>query len=141
MTVPVRLATSDADPFGGMPAPGHPLGTHRHAAALDRGPPAPPPVAAQVTLGASGRTVPKSFLGLSMEYWGVPLFAAEPQALARVISLLRVPGDGPLSLRIGGDSADQSLWNPPAHAPRWVFRLSRSWLADTNQLLARCPRA
>ena len=71
-----------------------------------------------------------------MEYWGIPLFEAHPAALVRYLALLHVPGDGPLTVRIGGDSADQSLWNPDARrVPRWVFRLSRGWLERTDDLL------
>jgi hypothetical protein len=96
------------------------------------------PLTATVTLGATGPVIPRSFLGLSMEYWGIPLFEARPDALVRVLGLLHVPGDGPLTIRIGGDSADQSLWNPDAkRVPRWVFRLSRSWLEQTDDLLGR----
>ena len=52
--------------------------------------------------------------------------------LERVLSLLKVPGEGPLVLRIGGDSADHSFWyptNPGAgRAPHWVYELNSRWL-------------
>jgi len=82
--------------------------------------------------------VPDSYLGLSIEYWGMPLFERHLTAFARILSLLHVPGDGPLILRVGGDSADRSLWDPGARKlPQWVFRLAPRWLTSTNALLRR----
>src|ERR1700722_5948898 len=68
---------------------------------------------AVVTIGrTAGRAVPRSFLGLATEYDSVPLYARYPQVLGRVLSLVS-PADGsPLLLRIGGLSADDSLWAP-----------------------------
>ena len=41
-------------------------------------------------------------------------------------------------LRIGGDSADHARWDPGAWwMPRWVFRITPSWLADTRRLVNR----
>ncbi len=66
-----------------------------------------------MTIGLGpGAAIPPSFLGLSTEYWSLPLFEAQPGALDRILALLHVPGDGPLTIRVGGDSADQSLWDP-----------------------------
>jgi hypothetical protein len=61
---------------------------------------------------ASGRAVPRSFLGLATEYDSIPIYQRQPVLMGRVLSLLR-PADGsPLVLRVGGLSADDSLWAP-----------------------------
>jgi len=40
--------------------------------------------------------------------------------LDRVLAMLHVPGDGPVLLRIGGDSADEALWEPRTRKmPEW----------------------
>ncbi len=99
-----------------------------------------PPSHLTVILGPPARSVPRSYLGLSFEYWGMPLFERHLTAFTRILSLLHVTGDGPLILRVGGDSADRSLWDPGARkVPHWVFRLAPRWLHLTNRLLARIP--
>ncbi len=93
-----------------------------------------------VIVGRPIRRVPRSYLGLSFEYWGMPLFERHLTAFTRILSLLHVSGDGPLILRVGGDSADRSLWDPGAgKVPHWVFRLAPRWLDLTNRLLAHVP--
>jgi hypothetical protein len=93
---------------------------------------------AQVTIPslAPVRVVPRSFFGISTEYWTLPLFERNPRLLERVLSLLHVPGNGPMVMRIGGDSADHARWDPRGSwmAP-WVFRITRSWLAATAGLV------
>jgi hypothetical protein len=91
-----------------------------------------------VSLRGRARTVPRSFLGLSTEYWDVPAYARRLGSFQRILSLLHVPGDGPFVLRIGGDSADRSLWDPRARTmPGWVFELTRRWLRRTGMLVHR----
>jgi hypothetical protein len=81
-------------------------------------------------------TVPPSFLGVSTEYWTLPLLDRHPAALYRLLTLLRVPGDGPLIIRVGGDSADLSFWDPAgARLPRWAYGLSPQWLRQTGRLV------
>jgi hypothetical protein len=91
---------------------------------------------------ASGSTgavaLPRSFFGLSTEYWGLPLFEEHPKLFDRVLRLLRVPGDGPMLLRVGGDSADHTFWAPRLRrAPRWMFRLTPRWLQQTSGVVHR----
>ncbi len=96
------------------------------------------PLRAQVTLAVRARTVavPRSFLGLSTEYWAVPVWEQRSSVLSRVLSLLRVPGGGPLVLRIGGDSADEALWDSAVgEFPAWVVELTPSWLSQTSALV------
>ena len=93
------------------------------------------PVDGQVTL-ARGRVstrVPGSFLGVSTEYWTVPIWAGHMRLLRRVLALLSA--DGPVRLRIGGDSADRVIWAPRRELPEWVFELTPSWLAQTSRIV------
>ena len=93
---------------------------------------------AEVTIAAGARPVhvPDSFLGLSTEYWGVPGWERQSSVLDRVLSLLHVPGDGPLVLRIGGDSANEALWESEAEEfPAWVVEVTPKWLSQTSTLV------
>jgi predicted small lipoprotein YifL len=83
-------------------------------------------------------SVPRSYFGLSTEYWALPLFERRMTLLERVLSLLRVRGDGPMVLRIGGDSADRSFWDPRLRRmPRWAFTLTPQWLDRARVLVRR----
>jgi hypothetical protein len=56
----------------------------------------------------------------------------------RVLRLLRVPGNGPLVLRIGGDSADESMWKPGVkRMPTWAFPLTPDYLSRLKALVKR----
>lgn len=80
--------------------------------------------------------VPPSFLGISTEYPELPLFERQMPLFERALSLLRVPGGGPLLLRVGGDSADHSFWAPKARpVPVWQFELTPVWLQQTSTLV------
>jgi hypothetical protein len=97
---------------------------------------------ARVTLGsARGRPIPRTFLGLSIEWDSTDAYAGPPghrhAALASLLGELRRARRAPLALRVGGDSGDQSWWNP-AHRrrPRTVLQdvtpatlQSVAWLA------------
>jgi len=78
-------------------------------------------------------TVPRSFLGISAEYWTIPTWAREVSLLRRVFALLST--DGPTRLRIGGDSADRAQWSPTKELPEWVFELTPSWLRQTSRIV------
>jgi hypothetical protein len=112
-------------------------GTGRQAAIAVQapGPGQHSPAGATVTAspGTSPISVPRSFLGVSTEYWAMPVFDRHRELFERVLSLLRVPGDGPLVIRIGGDSADHSLLdiNLP-RAPRGIFELTPAWFRNTS---------
>jgi hypothetical protein len=81
---------------------------------------------------------PGSFFGISTEYWTLPLFERDTRAFDRVLALLHAAGDGPLSLRIGGDSADHSFWSPRAQKmPDWAFALTPAYLARLRTLVQR----
>jgi hypothetical protein len=88
-----------------------------------------PAVLATIPQSSSSRAVPDSFLGLSTEYWSLPGYTAHLSEFGRVLSLLHVPGNGPLILRVGGNSADHTIWEPTLRTmPSWVFELTPEWL-------------
>ncbi len=87
---------------------------------------------------ASLVSAPRSFFGLSTEYWTLPLYGRRLSLFDRVLSLLHVRGDGPLVLRIGGDSADHAFWDPTLRrVPPWAFRLTPAWLRQTSRIVHR----
>ena len=93
---------------------------------------------ATVLADRPGVNIPGSFLGLSTEYWDLPTFERHLVLFERTIDLIHAPGQGPLVLRIGGDSSDQTFWKPRArNEPRWVFRLTPGWLRRTSILVRR----
>ena len=101
------------------------------------------PAGAVLTISPTAGTtpVPPSYFGLSTEYGGLPLFERDMPVFERVISLLHVPGNGPLVLRIGGDSADHSFWMPkkPRNMPSWAFAVTPEFLTQLRSLVKRDP--
>jgi hypothetical protein len=100
----------------------------------------PPPVRAELTIGAGAAAspIPRSFLGLSTEYWSLPLYERHMTLFEQAVSLLRVHGDGPQILRIGGDSADHAFWDPLLRRlPWWAFKLTPAWLTRISALVHR----
>ena len=89
-----------------------------------------------VAANATTRAVAQSFFGLSTEYWALPSFEEHMKVFERVLALLHVPGDGPFVLRIGGDSADHSVWSQPRRrVPSWAFALTPRWVRNTSRLV------
>jgi hypothetical protein len=85
---------------------------------------------------ATPQRVPPSFLGLSTEYWSLPGYEGHMAVFGRVLSLLHVPGDGRLVLRVGGNSADHTLWESTVRRmPHWVFELTPAWLRAARALV------
>ena len=111
---PVPTTTSSAQSLSSTPAP--------IAAA---------PVNATVSLvpGASATPLPRSFFGFSIEVWDAMHDAQYLPLFKRAVNLVRVPGDGPFVLRIGGNSTDQSYWHHrlPGGTPI-SFELGQTWL-------------
>lgn len=97
--------------------------------------PAPLRIQARVVIAAhaSMRSIPSSFLGISTEYWALPLWVRHLSLLDRVLSL--VHGPGPLVLRIGGDSADRTFWAPVRELPEWAFELTPAWLREVRTIV------
>ena len=81
-----------------------------------------------------------------MEYWAAPSYlgGARPNPIfARLMQTLAAPGNGAPTIRIGGNSTDQTWWNP-AGAPRpggIVTDVTPAWLAVIRQwtALTRTP--
>lgn len=79
--------------------------------------------------------VPRSFLGLSTEYWTIPVWAKHLSQLGHVLSA--ITPHGPMVLRIGGSSADQTFWAPTRERPEWVYEIRRSWLGQVRRIVNR----
>jgi hypothetical protein len=76
--------------------------------------------------------IPRSFFGLSTEYWTLPVDGRHIGLYGRVISLLHVPEDGPFVLRVGGDSSDHTFHAPDVkRVPPWAFDLTPGFIART----------
>jgi hypothetical protein len=100
--------------------------------------PVGPSVPATVTVSTTGRMVPvpASFLGFSTEYWALPIDVLYSTLFQRVLADVTVPGQA-LVLRIGGDSADQTFWEPSVSAyPFWAYGLTPAWMQQTAALIA-----
>jgi hypothetical protein len=91
---------------------------------------------ATVRILASGApvSVPQSFLGVSTEYWTIPIWASHLSLLGRVLSTI-TSRPGAIVLRIGGASSDQAFWYPAIEAPEWVFEIRRSWLGQVSRII------
>lgn len=145
LLVPLALADIGED-LGPASEPGHhlvslttsrpALAVHRRAHAAKA--PSLPSVTLTVAPNASAVPVPSSFFGISTEYWALPLFERDTPVFERVLSLLHVTGDGPLILRIGGDSADHSFYYKRwQRMPGWAFELTPSYLSRLRALVER----
>jgi hypothetical protein len=82
--------------------------------------------------------LPPSFLGLSTEYWGLPRYERRASVFERVLALVHASGDGPLVVRIGGDSADHSYWSTSRERmPPRAFRLTSAWVSVVRAFVRR----
>lgn len=142
--VPLALADIGESAEGPSPPPRPPGSgaSTRIAKAKPRRHARPAPSLPQATLTIASKLstapVPSSFFGISTEYWTLPKFERDTPAFERVLSLLHVAGDGPLMLRIGGDSADHSFWSPRGRKmPDWAFALTPAYLARLRALVQR----
>ena len=75
-----------------------------------------------VRIGERGPVVPRSFLGLSIEWDSVVPYTGgaghRRTDLVRILAPIERAAGTPLALRIGGDTADQAWWNPGGRAAR-----------------------
>ena len=133
VAIVLLLALADHDGSGAAGIPAQPAGAlQRHLHRSGR------PV--EVTVALDGRVapirVPRSFFGLSTEYPALPQFEAELPLFERVLAQLHAHDNGPLLLRVGGDSADHSFWDPRARrVPDWAYALTPGWLALASALV------
>jgi hypothetical protein len=87
---------------------------------------------------AASVPIPRSYLGLSTEYWALPMYARHLATFERVLGLIHVAGDGPMILRVGGDSADHAFWDPRLRTlPPWAFTLTPEWTELTGGIVHR----
>jgi hypothetical protein len=92
---------------------------------------------ATISLGRPSTKLPTSYFGLSMEYNELPIYERFPSAFARILGLLKAAQDGPQVVRIGGDSADLTFWNPGStHLPAGAYVLTQDWFTQFSQLIA-----
>ena len=95
----------------------------------------PRPLNVNVDVGRPGRAIPPSFPGFSIEYPDLPDYTGTPQApnnvFIRLLQQLGAYGNGQPSLRVGGNSGDQSWWNPGgAPRPPGVFNdIGPDWVS------------
>ena len=116
-------------------------------AAAASGPTAAGPPSATVTFAAGGRRIPRGFFGLAMEYNELPVYEKAGVLFGRVAAIIRPRDGGPMTLRVGGKSADHTLWEPDPlnateqakqkHLPRGVRAIGRTWLANLGQFVRR----
>ncbi len=98
---------------------------------------------AQVAIGPELAPVPPSFLGVSVEANEIPRYEHWFRAFVRLLSVLQPPGDAsPVILRIGGESADSSVWEgdqdtlvAPMYRQRHAYKLTDQWMADVGSLV------
>ncbi|MDQ6731334.1 MAG: glycosyl hydrolase family 79 C-terminal domain-containing protein [Actinomycetota bacterium] len=82
------------------------------------------------------RSIPRSFFGISTEYWTLPVDEHHSRLYGRILSLIHVHGDGPVVLRIGGDSSDHTLFDPVLHdTPHWAFDITPAWIHQTGGII------
>lgn len=85
-------------------------------------------VHARVSIDAAAHLgrIPTSFLGISTEYGALSLFEQHASLFARVLSLLRTRGEGPLIVRVGGAHLASIVANAVgmAHRAGLAFRLT-----------------
>jgi hypothetical protein len=89
-----------------------------------------------VTLGSGAVPVPRSYLGLSTEYWAMPVFEQHMGQFERILAMVRGSGNGPLALRIGGDSTDHALFDVNVtRTPHGIFDLSPTWFRQVSSVV------
>ena len=83
----------------------------------------------------AGAPIPRSFAGFSMEYWSARATSAAsgPTRSSPAVQTLAAGRNGAPTIRIGGNSTDETWWNPVA-APR-----PAAW-RPTSRPVARRPR-
>jgi hypothetical protein len=105
------------------------------------------PLSATVRFAAGGRRIPRGFFGLAMEYNELPVYEKAGVLFGRIASIIRPRDGGPMTLRVGGKSADHTLWQPDPlaadekakqkHLPRGVRAIGRTWLSNLGKFVRR----
>jgi hypothetical protein len=105
------------------------------------------PVERRTAAEVPGAPLPRSFTGLSMEWNSVPDYIGSGGVVnpifARLTDTIARAGNGPPTLRFGGESTDHTWWNPGAlpKPPGIVTDITPPWLADLSNWVrtARTP--
>ena len=104
-----------------------------------------PVIDRRIAATAPGTAIPTSFAGMSIEYWSLPDYIGSGGAVnrifARLVGDLAAGGHGPPTLRLGGNSTDETWWNPAGApppvtvttnvTPDWLVQL-RNWEDRTH---------
>jgi hypothetical protein len=94
---------------------------------------------AAVSLGPVARTVPPSFLGLSMETDEFASFEKNVPAFANLLRLLQT-GDGAIPVRIGGQSADETYFNGDGFTvPPHAIGIDTTYMQNLGALARAVP--
>lgn len=109
--------------------------------------PAAPTSTVAVDLAHAGRTIPAGFIGVGLEFTDVLGYTGEganapDPVFVRLLAAVADAGAGPVPWRIGGNSTDQSWWNP-AGRPRpagITYDITPAWL-DAVARTAAASRA
>jgi hypothetical protein len=89
-----------------------------------------------VRIGSGSFSLPSGFQGVSIESSDVPSYAAGGARLKRVLSLIHAPG-APLTVRVGGTSADRMWWvGLDRPAPAGVMSIGPNWLVALRTVAA-----
>ena len=96
-----------------------------------------------VSIGSEWRAIPASYLGLSVEYNELPMYERFAESFRRLLAVLRPPGDhSPVSLRIGGESADSTFWGPdpsrlvaPSYRQGHPYVIDEAWMTQLAALV------
>ena len=90
----------------------------------------------KLTLGGPLLSVPPSYVGIAVEYNDLLRYERHFDTFARLLSVLRPPGEHhPVVMRLGGESSDSSFWesdNSTIVAPRYrqghPYSLTPAWM-------------
>jgi hypothetical protein len=95
-----------------------------------------PVIDRRIAATTPGVAIPPSFAGMSIEYWSVPDYIGSGghvnTIFARLVGALAAGGHGPPTLRLGGNSTDETWWNPGGapRPPTITTDVTPDWLAQ-----------
>jgi hypothetical protein len=87
-------------------------------------------------LTGGGRTIPREFFGLSMEYNSLATYEDMGGLFKQAVSLFRAENGAPMILRVGGKSADHVYWDPKNQytPPKNTWRIGTPWMTNLVHL-------
>jgi hypothetical protein len=92
-----------------------------------------------VRVGPDSFSLRSAFQGVSIESSDVPSYAAGGARFKRLLNLIRAPG-APLTIRVGGASADRMWWvGLDRPAPAGVMSIGPNWLTALRTVAAAVP--